>query len=101
MVQHRLILTQIQFFFSLQFFDQISYMKYGYIGLCLNEYNNLTLQCTPAQLVKGVCVFTSGDQLTAQFGYNRYTTGYCAGMMIIYISVCRIASYLGLRFIKM
>jgi hypothetical protein len=75
-------------------------MKYGYIGLCVNEYNNLKLQCTPAQLNKGVCVYTSGDQLTAQYGYNRYTVGYCAGMMIVYIAVCRITSYLGLRFIK-
>jgi ATP-binding cassette, subfamily G (WHITE), member 2 len=97
---HCCLITSSTVYFSLQFFDQISYMKYGYIGLCVNEYNNLKLQCTPAQLNKGVCVYTSGDQLTAQYGYNRYTVGYCAGMMIVYIAVCRITSYLGLRFIK-
>ena len=75
-------------------------MKYGYIGLSINEYDNLVLQCTPKQLVKGVCVITSGDYQTALFGYNRYTVPYCAGMMIVYIAVCRITSYLGLRFIK-
>lgn len=72
-------------------------MKYGYIGLSLNEYNNLTLRCPPTQLV---CPITSGDYLTALYGYNRYTVGYCGGMMVVYIAVCRITSYLGLRFIK-
>jgi hypothetical protein len=72
-------------------------MKYGYIGLVLNEYNNLTFRCVNPLTV---CAITSGDQLTAQYGYNRYTTGYCGGMMIVYIAVCRITSYLGLRFIK-
>lgn len=81
-------------------------MKYGYIGLSINEYDNLTLQCTPKQMVKSAvtglpyCVYTSGDQLTALYGYNRYTVQYCGGMMIVYIAVCRITSYLGLRFIK-
>lgn len=76
-------------------------MKYGYIGLCLNEYNNLQFQCTTAQLnAKGVCAITSGDYMTALYGYNRYTVNYCGGMMIVYIAVCRVISYLGLRFIK-
>lgn len=89
------------------FFDQISYMKYGYIGLCLNEYTDLVLTCTPAQLVfnkpnqsVGVCQYTSGQQLNALYGYTFYNVDYCAGMMIVYIIVCRIASYLALRFIK-
>lgn len=78
-------------------------MKYGYIGLSLNEYNNLALQCLPGQLVPkntGVCTYVKGEQLTALYGYDRYTTQYCGGMMIVYIAVCRITSYLALRFIK-
>ena len=76
-------------------------MKYGYIGLSVNEYDNLVLQCNEKQLGKdGKCLITSGDYQTKLLGYDRYTVRYCAGMMIIYIAVCRIVSYLGLRFIK-
>jgi ATP-binding cassette subfamily G (WHITE) protein 2 len=85
------------------FFDKISYMKYGYIGLSLNEYNNLELSCLPGQLVPkntGICTYTSGDQLSYLYGYNRYTIQYCGGCMVAYIAVCRLTSYLALRFIK-
>ena len=80
-------------------------MKYGYIGLSLNEYTDLFLQCRETELVliKGLlqCKYTAGEQLSQLYGYDRYTINYCAGMMIVYIAVCRITSYLGLRFIKM
>ena len=77
-------------------------MKYGYIGLSLNEYTDLFLQCRPAELMtNGTCKYTAGEQLSQLYGYDRYTIDYCAGMMIVYIAVCRITSYLGLRFIKM
>ena len=88
----------------MQFFDQISYMKYGYIGLCLNEYQDLTYRCGTA--LKPVCgpndVYVKvGETTMANFGYERYKIDYCVGCMIVYISVCRIASYLALRFLKM
>ena len=82
-----------------KFFDQVSYMKYGYIGLVVNEYTGKKfvcggLTCPPTAVLKG-------ETIMLRFGYERYTTEYCGGMMIVYILVCRIASYLALRFIKM
>ena len=79
-------------------------MKFGYIGLCLNEYQNLTYQCGNAG--GPACIATTpyiktGEVTMAEFGYERYTIGYCAGCMIVYIAVCRISSYLALRFLKM
>lgn len=87
-----------------QFFDQISYMKYGYIGLCLNEYQDLKYVC--GSVAVPVCtektVFTQvGEATMKNFGYDRYTIDYCVGCMIVYIAVCRISSYLALRFLKM
>jgi len=83
------------------FADAISYMKYGFIGLCLNEYTDLTLQCSPKQLnAKGVCPTTSGVPIMKQFGYDMYTMTYCAGIMCVYIFIARLFSYLALRFIK-
>ena len=41
--------------------DALSYVKYAYVGVSLNELSGLTLTCTDSQLVKGVCPITSGD----------------------------------------
>ena len=88
-----------------KFFDQISYMKYGYIGLCLNEYNGAVFQCRNNQkTITGDCLpglITRGEDVAKRFGYDRYTISYCAGCMVAYIIICRLASYLALRFIKM
>ena len=101
-----LLVTHTVYTFILsQFFDQISYMKYGYIGLVLNEYHNLKFDCKPQSTVPE-CLTTTDGTYSASYmliinGYDRYTIGYCAGCMIVYIAVCRITSYLALRFIKM
>ena len=77
-------------------------MKYGYIGLCLNEYQDLTYVCGSAA-VPGCTEKTVyfGETTMKSFGYDRYTIDYCVGCMIVYIAVCRISSYLALRFLKM
>ena len=77
-------------------------MKYGYIGLCLNEYQDLTYVCGNA--ASPVCTDKTdytGETTMKKFGYDRYTIDYCVGCMIVYIAVCRISSYLALRFLKM
>lgn len=91
-----------------QFFDQISYMKYGYVGLTINEYTGLKYKCgTRAAPLDGpgdVCPTSNeltGEATMKRFGYDRYTISYCAGCLIAYIIVCRTASYLALRFWKM
>lgn len=85
-------------YFVLQFFDQISYMKFGFIGLVLNEFKDKTFVCNPTAVPKQFC---DGNLILGVNGYNRYNVGYCAGCMIVYIAVCRITSYIALRFLKM
>ena len=80
--------------FSSQFFDQISYMKYGYVGLVLNEFRGKDFVCDGKK-------FCNGNDIMLDKGFDRYTINYCAGCMIAYIAVCRLTSYLALRFIKM
>lgn len=64
-----------------EFFDSISYMKYGYVGLVINEYDNWDIPCTKAsdyttfRGVKNVC--RNGHQWEQNFGYERYTINYC------------------------
>ena len=64
-----------------QFFDSISYMKFGYVGLVINEYDNWNIPCTKAAEyvtfngVKNVC--KNGFQWEQTYGYDRYTISYC------------------------
>lgn len=81
-----------------KFADALSYLKYGFIGVSLNEYTDLVLDCTPAQIAaKVVC---TGDQYILRFGYEKYTITECAGYLIVLILGFRVASYIALRAIK-
>lgn len=82
--------------------DSLSYVKYTYVGISLNELSGLVLHCTPAELQKagGKCPVTSGDQTIAQLGLDSYSMGLCAGILVVFIVVCRTAAYVGLRVMK-
>jgi hypothetical protein len=84
------------------FFLNTTYVSYGFFGAIINQFHDLELTCTPKQLVKGKCPYTSGDQILALYGYNKspLTITHCAGMLFVLIIVYRIIGYLGLRFIK-
>lgn len=76
--------------------DALSYIKYAFIGVSLNELNGLEFSCPSG----GNCTITSGDQVSAQKGYDQYSIAYCGGILVLYIAVCRFIGYLGLKFIK-
>ena len=81
-------------------------MKFGYIGLVVNEYTGLVFDCgtsgaKPNVIIPAATCTPNGEMIMSKNGYDRYTVGYCAGCMIVYIAVCRLTSYLALRFIKM
>uniref|UniRef100_A0A7S3M955 ABC transporter domain-containing protein n=1 Tax=Spumella elongata TaxID=89044 RepID=A0A7S3M955_9STRA len=79
-----------------KFLDALSYIKYGFVGAALNQLDGLEFTC-PAGTT---CAITSGEQVEAQKGYDEYTMGFCAGVLVLYIFGCRIIAYLGLKFIK-
>ena len=101
---------------SWSFADALSYLKYTFIGISLNEHNGLVLHCLPQErsppFAPGpetainckIPPLTSypydGDAYNRLYGYDRFTIEFCAGMLILYIFVCRLIAYLGLRFIK-
>ena len=83
--------------------DALSYVKYTYVGISLNELGGLRLYCSPAALAKaanGVCPITSGDQVIENLGLDQYTRGGCAGILVLYIVFCRVVAFLGVRYIK-
>ena len=85
-----------------EWLDALSYVKYAYVGLSLNELGNLHLYCTPAKLAasNGVCPITHGQQTINALGMQDYTKGGCAGILVLYIVFCRFIAFLGVRYIK-
>ncbi|GAB4814284.1 hypothetical protein N2152v2_001330 [Parachlorella kessleri] len=79
--------------------DAISYVRYCYIGISLNELTGLELTCTANDVAKGTCV-TSGQQTIDKLGLDYLSIGACAGILVGYIVVCRTIAYLGIRFLK-
>ncbi|KAI9091576.1 hypothetical protein DFS34DRAFT_670001 [Phlyctochytrium arcticum] len=80
--------------------DYTSYVKFGYIGISLNELSGLALRCTPSQLVDGKCPTTSGGQTIKGLGTDKMTIEGCALALIFYIILCRFIAYLGIRYLK-
>ncbi|KAL4440224.1 hypothetical protein ABPG75_003225 [Micractinium tetrahymenae] len=83
--------------------DYISYVRYSYLGVALNELNGLVLTCTPDQLAKtkdGACPITSGQQTVDSLGLGELTIGQNAAVLAGYVLICRTVAYLGIRFIK-
>lgn len=93
-----------------RFADAISYIKYAFIGVSLNENDGLELTCLPSELQNGLCTMPplpatstgvyTGDSIDVYYGYDMYTMQFCAGILIAYIVICRLIAYLALRYIK-
>ena len=79
-----------------KFADALSYIKYAYVGMALNELHGLTFTCDPGQ----TCTITTGHQLIQKFGYDNYTIGSCFGYLILLIFGFRFLAYLGLKYLK-
>ena len=80
--------------------DVLSYVKYTYVGIALNELTGLELHCTEKQLVNGKCPITTGEQTIKTLGLDAYTIGGCIGALILYIFLARVIAFLALKFLK-
>eukprot|EP00611_Tribonema_gayanum_P017886 TRINITY_DN3082_c1_g1_i3.p1 TRINITY_DN3082_c1_g1~~TRINITY_DN3082_c1_g1_i3.p1 ORF type:complete len:640 (+),score=234.61 TRINITY_DN3082_c1_g1_i3:294-2213(+) len=84
--------------------DALSYVKYCYVGVSLNENHGLTLTCTPEEEIDvgGItqCPIPNGDAFLETQGMENWTMGACAGILVFYIFFARFLAYLGVRFLK-
>ena len=77
--------------------DALSYAKYTYVGVSLNELQGLTLSC--ADLASGTCIH-DGETTIRQLGLDYISIGGCVGVLLAFIIFCRVVAYLGVRFLK-
>jgi len=81
-----------------KFADALSYIKYAFVGIALNELNGLELTCTAQEIAKNKCV--SSHDIIVQKGYDEYHIDFCAGILVVYIVGFRLLAYLALKYIK-
>jgi hypothetical protein len=87
---------QLDEFPGWRFADALSYLKYAFVGVALNELEGLKLTCTEAEIKAKTCIHT-GEEIMALNGYDMYTVGFCAGILLVYIVGCRLVGYVALR----
>jgi len=89
-----------------QFADVLSYIKYSFVAISLNENDNLLITCLPSELNQnGQCVIPplntspyTGSAFNKYYGYDNYTINYCAGVLIAYIFMSRLIGYIALKY---
>eukprot|EP01126_Amoeba_proteus_P050240 TRINITY_DN591_c0_g1_i18.p1 TRINITY_DN591_c0_g1~~TRINITY_DN591_c0_g1_i18.p1 ORF type:complete len:459 (-),score=68.82 TRINITY_DN591_c0_g1_i18:184-1560(-) len=84
--------------------DALSYVKYTYVGVSLNELHGLQYNCTSKQLVTQgnmtYCPVTTGEQTIASLGLDYISIGACIAILLAYSIGFRFFAYLGVRFIR-
>ena len=86
--------------------DALSYIKYAYIGISLNELHGLELSCMDSDLKKApdgtkFCPIPDGQTTITSLGLeDGVTMGGCFGVLCGYIAFTRICAYLAIRFMK-
>jgi len=83
-----------------QFAEALSFLKYVFVGISINEFSGLEFTCTQKQLKNGICPYVNGEEVMKVFGYDLTSIDFNIGILIVYIVGCRIVAYLALRFIK-
>jgi ABC-type multidrug transport system ATPase subunit/ABC-type transport system involved in cytochrome c biogenesis permease component len=79
--------------------DALSYAKYTYVGVALNELQGLTLSCTDAQRnAAGAC--PGGEDTIRSLGLDKLTIPICAIVLVGMVILFRIGAYLAIRHIK-
>jgi ATP-binding cassette subfamily G (WHITE) protein 2 len=78
--------------------DALSYAKYTYVGVSLNELTGLVLSCAGAAS-NSTCI-TNGETTIQQLGLDYISIGGCIGVLLAFIIFCRAVAFLGVRFLK-
>jgi ABC-type multidrug transport system ATPase subunit len=82
----------------LSWIGYINPVKWAFAALSLNEFRGLTIDCSAEQAAEDRCVWTTGEQVIAQYDLERDTSEVAVNIaFIIAIAVfLRIAGYVGL-----
>ncbi|CAF3369437.1 unnamed protein product [Rotaria sp. Silwood1] len=91
----------------LSWIDALSYIKYTFVGVALNELHGLNLSCEGVKttIVNATYNLTAkcihnGEELIHERGYNYISIGGCIGVLLAFVIFCRGLAFIGVRFLK-
>ncbi len=79
-----------------KFLDAVSYIRYGYFVIALNELTGLDIACDTGKK----CAITLDEQTMTFVGYDTLEMGTILGYLFLLNFAFRLIAYLGLRFVK-
>lgn len=81
--------------------DALSFIKYAFISVSLNEYKDVVFDCFESQrLPNGKCPIENGNYVINLRGYDYISIATATGILLLFIFVMRFIAYIGLRFNK-
>jgi ABC-type multidrug transport system ATPase subunit/ABC-type multidrug transport system permease subunit len=80
--------------------DALSFVKYAYVGIALNELTDLTLTCSSSQMVNGECPISDGEQVIALNGFDKFTMTGCAFALVAFVILARFFAFVAVKYLK-
>eukprot|EP00698_Gefionella_okellyi_P012708 TRINITY_DN3436_c0_g3_i2.p1 TRINITY_DN3436_c0_g3~~TRINITY_DN3436_c0_g3_i2.p1 ORF type:complete len:1137 (-),score=253.62 TRINITY_DN3436_c0_g3_i2:2148-5558(-) len=81
----------------LSWLQYVSYFKWAYEALVVNEFRGVTFVCESAELVNGTCPIPTGDVALTILGFQNVNIGMNVGILAAFITVLYILGFLILR----
>lgn len=81
----------------------ISYYRYAFEALAINEFTNKPITCLDWELVNGVCPITNGNQVLERYGFQMnlwVNVGILIGMIILFRIIAFFCFYAITKLIK-
>ena len=82
-----------------RFLESLSYLKYAYLSLVVNELEGREFSCTEAEEASANC-FATGEAVMRSRGYDVYSPSFLLGLLCLLIVSFRVIAYSFLRKIK-
>lgn len=77
--------------------DALSYVKYSYVGIALNEFKGLTFTCDGFNTT---CPVQDGEQVIETFGLDYISIGGCFGVLCAFVIFFRFWTFIAFKFLK-
>jgi len=81
--------------------DALSFYKYAYVGISLNELHGLELTCTEKErTASGQCNVPDGQYTIDLLGLDAFTITECALVLVAFIFLARLIAFLAVKYLK-
>jgi len=78
--------------------EYMSFFKYAFRALVINEFKHITFHCRASELINGVCPIPNGTVILKELNFDKDTVGLNIGILVIMYGILRGIGYGGLLY---